>query len=131
MTDVESVPNEAIENAPSTRSIGSVSNPRDEIARRPGAKSIKRTVQPTFVPRKMSAGLGSGRSSDSRAGTSGLLIGAVPNTETEPTMAMKRGGRSLKSLTHSGGAVPDSHRVPCSFGHRELTSREAEHPNPG
>ena len=44
-------------------------------------------------------------------------------------MAIKRGGRSLKSLTHSGGAVPDSHRVPCSFGRRELTSREAEHPN--
>ena len=52
-----------------------------------------------------------GRSSDFRAGPASLLIG--PFFQKEPTMAKRRCAvRSM--LGHSGGAVPDFRRIPCS-----------------
>jgi hypothetical protein len=78
---------------------------RPEIDHRPGVGST------ALVPRRAWPGKCAGRSSDCRAGVSGLLIGPAV---TGGTNNGNKRGEHLETLDHSGGAVPDSHRIPCS-----------------
>ena len=87
---------------------------RVRAASRPGGRlrflGVKGSVRAPR-PSRGRADVGAGRSSDSRAGAPGLLIGPALVARQASTMASE--SRSPWTLGYSGGTVPDSHRIPC------------------
>ena len=67
--------------------------------------------------------MGAGRSSDLRARIAGLLTDPIPHR-----MDRQWRGMGLPSgLDHSGGAVPDLHRIPCSPDPADCRSGHQHH----
>ncbi len=73
-------------------------------------------------PAQGHADFGAGRSSDSRAGApepSHRRNSSKRNESSRHARQWQGGGGSLSTPGHSGGAVPDSHRIPCSPASRD------------